>query len=101
MKKINLSHQVAVNAFLINEDRFLLLKRSKAPFIWGPPGGRLKNHEDPHQGLEREVFEETGLNIRILCPVVTWFGEFNQIKLLSLDYLCLTDRNEIVLSREI
>ena len=30
------SHRVAVNAYLINEDRFLLLKRAKKPFIWGP-----------------------------------------------------------------
>lgn len=36
------THRIAVNAFLIHEDRFLLLKRAQKPFIWGPPGGKLQ-----------------------------------------------------------
>jgi len=99
MKKMQ-THQVAVNAFLFNNDRFLLLKRTRKPLIWGPPGGRLFPDEDPHHGLRREVREETGLEIKILNPVVTWFGEFNQTRLLSLDYLCLTDLADVTLSDE-
>ncbi len=95
-----LTHRVAVNAFLLNHDRFLLLKRSRKPIIWGPSGGRLFPDEDPYHGLKREVREETGLEIRILNPVVTWFGEFNRSTLLSLDYLCLTDQDEVILSDE-
>ena len=100
MIEMAFTHRVAVNAFLINSDRFLLLKRTREPLIWGPPGGRLHSNEDPHQGLKREVLEETGLEIRILDPVVTWFGEFNQTTLLSVDYLCRSDRDDVVLSEE-
>ena len=95
-----LTHRVAVNAFLINSDRFLLLKRTREPLIWGPPGGRLHPDEDPLQGLKREVLEETGLEIKVFDPVVTWFGEFNQTTLLSVDYLCQSDRDDVVLSKE-
>jgi 8-oxo-dGTP pyrophosphatase MutT (NUDIX family) len=94
------SHQVAVNAYLICNREFLLLKRARVPAIWGPPGGRLKQDEDPQKGLKREVFEETGLNIDIHQPVTTWFGKFYSNPLLSIDYLCTAYRPNVVLSVE-
>jgi 8-oxo-dGTP pyrophosphatase MutT (NUDIX family) len=95
-----LTHRIAVNAFLLNKNRFLLLKRVNKPLIWGPPGGRLKQSENPFQGLKREVYEETSLHINIIQPVITWFGEFNQSPLLSLDYLCYSEHQDVVLSEE-
>jgi ADP-ribose pyrophosphatase YjhB (NUDIX family) len=94
------THQVAVNAYLIFEDKFLLLKRTKPPIIWGPPGGRLHQNEDPLQGLYREVHEETQLTVNIIRPVTTWFGEFRGTQLLSIDYLCTSEKDGILLSRE-
>lgn len=94
------THQVAVNAFLIHNDRFLLLKRATSPFIWGPPGGRLNPNEDPVRGLKREVAEETGLTIEVYHPVTTWFGNFNRSKILAIDYLCACDRDQVFLSPE-
>ena len=94
------THQVAVNAFLLKDEHFLLLKRARKPLIWGPPGGRLFPDEDPHHGLMREVHEETGLKIKVCNPVITWFGDFNSTKLLSLDYLCLADHTKVILSSE-
>lgn len=94
------THQVAVNAYLIYEEKFLLLKRTKPPQIWGPPGGRLYQNEDPLQGLKREVYEETHLTINIIRPVTTWFGEFKGTLLLSIDYLCTSNKNSIFLSEE-
>ena len=55
------THLVAVNAFLLKDDKFLLLKRNDPPLIWGPPGGKLEINEDPVTGLIREVKEETNL----------------------------------------
>ena len=100
MVKIVHTHHLAVNAFLIFDDRFLLLKRVQEPHIWTPPGGRLYANEDPHEGLQREVREETDLNIRIFQPVTTWFGEFNGRYLLSIDYLCTTQQSMVHLSVE-
>ena len=95
-----LSHEVAVNAYLIKDDRFLLLKRRIPPTIWGPPGGRLQRLEDPVTGLKREVREETGLSVEVLQPVTTWFGRFNRRLLLSIDYLCLAESDQVSLSKE-
>ncbi len=94
------THRIAVNAFLIHKNRFLLLKRAQKPFIWGPPGGKLQIDEDPIQGLQREALEETGLQIHVFQPVTTWFGCFNKLPLLSVDYLCTSANNSVTLSHE-
>ena len=100
MDSVPYTHRVAVNAFLINQDRFLLLERAQKPLIWGPPGGKLMTDEDPIKGLKREVAEETGLQIEVFQPVTTWFGHFNKIPLISIDYLCTSNSNQINLSHE-
>jgi len=94
------THRVAVNAYLIFRNRFLLLERNTEPFLWGPPGGRLKHNEDPKEGLKREIFEETGIDAQIHMPVTTWFGFMHGDNLLSIDYLCTCSFNEISLSSE-
>ncbi len=95
------THRVAVNAYLLKGDKFLLLKRNNPPRLWAPPGGRLLKDEDPRSGLHREVKEETNLDITIIAPVNTWFGEFsgNQY-LLSIDFLAVVKSGEIALSDE-
>ena len=100
MDQKKFTHNVAVNAFLIFNDNFLLLKRANEPFIWGPPGGHLEINEDPVLGLQREVKEETGLQIRVYQPVTTWFGDFRSSRLFSVDYLCTSHDNNIILSGE-
>jgi 8-oxo-dGTP diphosphatase len=100
MNQKKFTHRVAVNAFLIFQDKFLLLKRANEPFIWAPPGGHLDINENPVLGLQREVKEETGLQIRIYQPVTTWFGDFGSSRLLSVDYLCTSRENNITLSWE-
>jgi len=94
------SHQIAANAYLIYNEKFLLLKRKNPPLIWSPPGGHLFKNEDPVSGLQREVFEETGLQIEVIQPITTWFGIFNSQNLLSIDYLSYANDTEIILSKE-
>lgn len=95
-----LTHQIAVNAYLICQDQFLLLRRTEPASSWGPPGGRLNKNEDPIIGLQREVFEETGLRIQIVQPVTTWFGIFRKQNILSIDYLSYTHEKDVILSPE-
>ena len=97
----SLTHRVAVIGFVYNDDRFLLLKRNNPPLVWGPPGGRLDVHEDPCQGLQREILEETGLQTRIVGLCGTWFGDLGDGQpLLSLDYLAAYRGGEVRLSAE-
>jgi ADP-ribose pyrophosphatase YjhB (NUDIX family) len=77
-----------------------MLKRSKSPRIWSPPGGRLRLDENPIAGLMREVKEETSLDIEAIAPVNIWFGMWQQNWLLSIDYLAYTQAREITLSEE-
>ncbi|MCK5452885.1 MAG: NUDIX hydrolase [Calditrichia bacterium] len=94
------THRVAVNTYLIRDNRFLMLKRSQSPQIWSPPGGRLRLDEDPMKGLIREVKEETQLDIKVVAPVNIWFGIWQQNWLLSIDYLAYSKAGEIILSEE-
>jgi 8-oxo-dGTP diphosphatase len=100
MSSVPYTHRVAANGFLIYNDTFLLLKRAQKPLIWGPPGGKMLKDEDPVQGLQREVLEETGLKIQVFQPVTTWFGHFNNLPILSIDYLCTSTKNLVILSYE-
>jgi len=59
---------VAKAVIIDSKDRVLLLKRSdylkKFAGEWDLPGGHLKQDENLINGLEREVMEESGIEIR-------------------------------------
>ncbi|MBI4062623.1 NUDIX hydrolase [Candidatus Gottesmanbacteria bacterium] len=52
---------------LEKEGKVLLIKRSKEPFknYWVLPGGYVEYDEDPRSTIEREVKEETGLEVAV------------------------------------
>ena len=56
---------VGVGAIVIHEGRVLLVRRGKEPLKgrWSLPGGLLEVGESLHQGIVREVREETGLAV--------------------------------------
>lgn len=59
--------QVSVSAaWLAFQDHYLLLQRSAAspePLRWGIVGGKIEPNETPIDALQREVFEETAINL--------------------------------------
>lgn len=70
---------VAMGAIIENHlGQILLVKRSDdkdyAPGIWEYPMGRMKQFEEPLEGLKREIFEEVGLQVEIIRPlrVFSW-----------------------------
>lgn len=94
------THQLAVLAFVVFDDQFLLLKRVNEPKVWGPPGGRLYPDENPNLGVLREVKEETGLDIELITPAHIWFGPYGENNLVSIDYLARANRSDVILSPE-
>jgi 8-oxo-dGTP diphosphatase len=65
----------AVAVIVDNDNKILLLKRSKkAPWMpeqWGLVGGGIEKGETPQQAVEREMLEETGLNIKKFTKTFT------------------------------
>jgi ADP-ribose pyrophosphatase YjhB (NUDIX family) len=59
--------KVGVGALVMRDGKALLVKRIMDPERgkWSIPAGFLDHGEDPRQTAAREVFEETGLEIRV------------------------------------
>ncbi len=60
--------KIPQKAIIKKDDKYLILHRSpKAkvfPNYWDFPGGKLEPGEEPFDGIEREVMEETGIKIK-------------------------------------
>jgi ADP-ribose pyrophosphatase YjhB (NUDIX family) len=56
---------VGVGAVVVNAGRVLLIRRGSEPLKghWSLPGGLVEVGENLHQALQREVAEETGLQV--------------------------------------
>jgi 8-oxo-dGTP diphosphatase len=57
-------------------EKILLIKRATVPFkgYWALPGGRLDPGETVEQTVVREVKEETGLEVAVICKL----GEYHE-----------------------
>lgn len=62
---------LGIGALIIEENRILLVERGREPLrgYWSLPGGVLETGETLHEGIRREVLEETGLVIEPLQVV--------------------------------
>jgi 8-oxo-dGTP diphosphatase len=56
-------HSVSVSGIVVDDHGHALLIRRRDNHRWEPPGGVLELGETIHDGLRREVREETGLDI--------------------------------------
>ncbi|MFN7209262.1 MAG: NUDIX hydrolase [Aggregatilineales bacterium] len=59
--------KVAVAVFIRHEERILLVLRANEPERgkWALPAGYVDRGEDPKAAAEREVLQETGLQVRV------------------------------------
>lgn len=60
--------QLAVSAAIFRDDKVLLVRRARSPAngFYSLPGGRVEFGESLHTALQREISEETGLEIEIV-----------------------------------
>jgi len=59
---------VGVGGVIIDDGRALLIRRGSEPLRgeWSIPGGSLELGETLEEGVARELWEETGLRVRVL-----------------------------------
>src|SRR6266851_6390015 len=61
-------HGLGVHVVVVRDNEVLLIKREDFE-VWALPGGEIDTGERPVQTAVREVFEETGLTVRLTCLV--------------------------------
>jgi 8-oxo-dGTP diphosphatase len=93
---------VGVGGIVISGGRVLLVRRSGAPLKgqWSIPGGMLETGETLVEGVQREIAEETAIEVRVL-NLVDVFERIErdaegsaQYHFIVLDYLCEVLRGE-------
>jgi len=95
-----------VEVIVHNESgEILLTKRAKEPFFgsWILPGGHLKIGEEPKDAAEREVYEETGLLIKVerLYGVYATPGRDPRMQTASIVFVALATGGEIIKTVEV
>lgn len=85
--------------------RILVLRRSELETVgageWEFSGGRIKFGESPENALEREVYEETGLNVKV--KEITHASSFivsEDKNVIIIFYLCTSNHDMVSLSTE-
>lgn len=58
-------HSVSVAGIVVNDDGHVLVIQRRDNSHWEPPGGVLELEESPENGVQREVFEETGVSVTV------------------------------------
>ncbi len=87
---------LGVGALIFDEDRILLVQRGKEPLrgYWSLPGGAVETGEPLELALQREVLEETGLEVAVdslavvferIMPDATGACEFHYV---LIDFYC-------------
>lgn len=110
MEGENIGFGLSMRLISKKDDKLLLLQRPNKRFHdsgkWEFPGGKVKKDEFFDEGLKREVFEETKLNIKLLgfysaCEDSFKSCKNNQnIKSINLAMYGILDKGEIQLSNE-
>ena len=80
-------HIVAVGGFVTNEKGQVLLLKSPRYQDWEFPGGQVEESETLPNALEREVFEETGILIRVKS-LVGIYSNTRKPSIVNIDFIC-------------
>jgi 8-oxo-dGTP diphosphatase len=103
--------RIAAKALIINHLNQILLLREASTYQegtnvgkYGLPGGRIEIGENYFGGLQREVKEETGLDIEIDKPIFVseWFPVIRNVphQIVGIFFACKAVTTDVVLSLE-
>jgi 8-oxo-dGTP diphosphatase len=81
------THIVAAGAFVTNTRGQVLMIKSPRYGDWEFPGGQVEESETIPHALEREVFEETGIVVR-LGSLVGIYSNTRKPSIVNLDFIC-------------
>ena len=93
---------MGVGGVVVRDERALLIRRGSAPLKgeWSIPGGMLELGETILEGVQRELLEETAIEVRLLDLIEVFErvtrDEAGKLKyhFVILDYLCEAVRGE-------
>ena len=93
---------VGVGGGVIRDERALLIRRGSAPLLgeWSIPGGMLELGETILEGVQRELLEETAIEVKVIDLIEVFErvtrDEAAKLKyhFVILDYLCEAVRGE-------
>lgn len=95
---------ITVKGIVIKDNCVLLLKRvrpsSDGHGIWELPGGGLELGERPDQALQREMKEETNLDVEVMKPVYTFTAIRKDYQTVGIGFLCQMLSEDIQISNE-
>jgi len=81
------THIVATGGFVTNPQGQVLLLKSPRYGDWGFPGGQVEESETIPHALEREVFEERGIIVRVKS-LVGIYSNTRKPSIVNLDFIC-------------
>jgi ADP-ribose pyrophosphatase YjhB (NUDIX family) len=101
---------IAMKALVVHDGKVLLLRESglyeegTARDCYVVPGGRVQPGEKYDEALLREVYEETGLRVKIIRPVAVseWRPEVKGEKwqIIGVFFECHPESNEVSLDKD-
>ncbi len=93
---------LAVGAVVMRGEDVLLVKRGREPGlgIWSIPGGVVLFGEPLEEAVRREVMEETGIQVRPVCPLKTVErilpdGPRIRFHYIIVDYACVAESDAL------
>ena len=95
---------ITVKAIIAHEDKILILKKvlpsTDGLGYWELPGGGLEYNETPQEALQREVKEETSLDIEVGDPLYTFTNVRDDYQSVGIAFLAHPLHNTVHLSFE-
>jgi 8-oxo-dGTP diphosphatase len=92
-------HIVATGGFVMNSRGQVLLIKSPRYGDWEFPGGQVEEGETIPHALEREVFEETGIIVRVKL-LVGIYSNIRKPSIVNMDFICEYVSGEPKISEE-